>query len=138
MLYREQTTKRGQYNGGINCNLNNAQVARDGKIENPIHCTAFNDFAIAGDVTKIKLSGDARIEYRFARSHDKEKMSGEKTDAMFDKINKSIKSTISFEVINPVNAACNVYPKLKIPPLESMKKPIISEKIPTTAPYIGP
>ena len=98
VLYREQTTKRGQYNGGTNCNLNNAQVARDGKIENPMHCTAFNDFAIAGDVMRIKLSKDARIEYRFARSHDKEEMSCEKTDAMFDKINKDIKSTLSFEI----------------------------------------
>lgn len=98
VLYREQTTKRGQYNGGINCNLNNAQVARDGKIENPVQCTAFNDFAVAGDVMRIKLQGDARLEYRFALSHDKEEMSGKKTDEMFEKIDNAMKSSLGFNI----------------------------------------
>ena len=98
ILYREQTTKKAQFNGGINCNLNNAQVARQCKIENPVHCTAFNDYAIAGDVTTIDFEKVARLEYRFAISNDKAEMSGAITDAMFDEINHKIKSNLDFTV----------------------------------------
>ena len=105
VLYREQTTKRAQYNGGINCNLNNAKVARDGKIEAPVHCTAFNDFAIAGDVMQIKLSDCARLEYRFALSHEKEEMSGEKTDELFKQIDHTMKSKLDFKIEKVKNTA---------------------------------
>ena len=96
ILYREQTTKKAQFNGGINCNLNNARVARECKIEQPQYCTAFNDYAVAGDVTTLRFKGEARLEYRFAISNDKAEMSGARTDALFAEINKKMKSTLDF------------------------------------------
>ena len=98
ILYREQTTKKAQFNGGINCNLNNAQVARECKIDSPMHCTAFNDYAIAGDVTTIQFLNEARLEYRFAISNDKTEMSGAITDALFEEVNHKIKSTLNFSI----------------------------------------
>lgn len=96
ILYRAQTTKKAQFNGGINCNLNNAQVARDCKIDNPIPCTAFDDFAIAGDVTTITFSKNARIDIRFGFNHEKIEMSGERTDKLFDVVDHPIESTLEF------------------------------------------
>ncbi len=98
VLYREQTTARSQFAGGINCTLNNARVARDCKIENPIHCKAFDDFAIAGDVTTIKLSGPARLEYRFATSHESVAFSGDYTDELYARIDHPMKSDLHYEV----------------------------------------
>ena len=98
ILYREQTTKKAQFNGGINCNLNNARVARKCKIDSPMHCTAFNDYAIAGDVTTIQFQKEARLEYRFAISNDKTEMSGAITDTLFDEANHNIKSNLEFSI----------------------------------------
>lgn len=98
VIYREQTTKKAQFNGGINCNLNNAYAARACKIEEPVHCTAFNDYAIAGDVTTLEFEKEARLEYRFAISNDKVTMSGALTDALFNEINHSIKSELYFDI----------------------------------------
>lgn len=96
ILYREQTTKKAQFNGGINCNLNNAEVARKCKIDTPIHCTAFDDFAIAGDVTTIGLTGNARIEYRFGFNHCKTDLSSKTVDQLFGNINVPMKSCLDF------------------------------------------
>ena len=104
ILYREQTTKKAQFNGGINCNLNNAYVARVCKIEEPVHCTAFNDYAIAGDVTTLSFGEKARLEYRFAISNDKIEMSGAEADAMFEDINHSMKSDLYFNIDEVENA----------------------------------
>ena len=98
ILYREQTTKKAQFNGGINCNLNNARVARECKINSPMHCTAFNDYAIAGDVTTIRFATEARLEYRFAISNEKAEMSGTITDALFDEVNHKLKSNLEFSI----------------------------------------
>lgn len=98
ILYREQTTKKAQFNGGINCNLNNARVARECKIDSPMHCTAFNDYAIAGDVTTIQFEKEARLEYRFATSNDKSEMGGAITDSLFEEIDHKIKSNLDFSV----------------------------------------
>ena len=98
ILYREQTTKKAQFNGGINCNLNNAFVARSCKIEKPVQCTAFNDYAVAGDVTTIQFEREARLEYRFATSNDKTDMSGAITDSLFEEIDHRIKSNLDFSV----------------------------------------
>ncbi len=98
VLYREQTTKKAQFNGGINCNLNNARVARECKIDSPMHCTAFNDYAIAGDVTTIQFKNEARLEYRFAISNDKTEMSGAITDALFEEVDHKLKSELDFSI----------------------------------------
>ena len=98
VLYREQTTSRAQFNGGTNYNVNNAKVARLCKIEEPIHCTAFNDYAIAGDVLTVKPNGDARIEYRFAISNDKAPLSGRIADRKFAEIDLPMKSGLQFEI----------------------------------------
>ena len=98
VLYREQTTARAQFAGGINNTLNNARVARECKIENPIHCKAFDDYAIAGDVTTVALSGDARFEYRFGTTHERVALSSTYTDELFGEINHPIKSNLKFEV----------------------------------------
>lgn len=98
ILYREQTTSRSQFNGGINHNVNNAKVARLCKIENPIHCTAFNDYAVAGDVISAELHGNARFEYRFAISNDKAPLSGEISDRKFEAIDLPMKSSLQFEI----------------------------------------
>lgn len=98
VLYREQTTSRAQFNGGINHNVNNAKVARLCKIENPIHCTAFNDYAIAGDVITVKLQGNARFEYRFAISNEKADLSGAIADRKFEEIDLPMKSSLQFEI----------------------------------------
>ena len=98
VLYREQTTARAQFAGGINDTLNNACVARECKIENPIHCKAFDDYAIAGDVTTIALEGTARFEYRFGTTHERVSLSGAYTDGLYQAINHPIKSNLHFEV----------------------------------------
>ena len=98
ILYREQTTSRSQFNGGTNYNVNNAKAARLCKIENPIHCTAFNDYAIAGDVLTVGLHGGARIEYRFAISNEKAPVSGEINDRKFEEIDLPMKSSLQFEI----------------------------------------
>ena len=98
ILYREQTTARAQFAGGINCTLNNAHVARACKIENPIHCKAFDDYAIAGDVTTVKLSGEARFEYRFATSHEHVQLSGAYNDELYARIDHPMKSDLHYEV----------------------------------------
>ena len=98
ILYREQTTARAQFAGGINCTLNNAFVARECKIENPIHCKAFDDYAIAGDVTTVKLSGNSRFEYRFGTTHERIPLSSTYTDGLYEEINHPIRSNLKFEV----------------------------------------
>ena len=105
ILYREQTTKKAQFNGGINCNLNNAQVARDCKIENPVHCTAFDDFAIAGDVTAIEMQGNARFDYRFGcYTREKIDLSAASVDALFNLIDHPIDSCFNFNIKKLENA----------------------------------
>ena len=98
VCYHEQTTSRSQFNGGTNYNVNNAKVARLCRIDDPIHCTAFNDYAVAGDVTTLSLSGPARVEYRFALSNDKAALSGAIVDEKFRAIDKPMKSSLSFEI----------------------------------------
>ena len=98
ILYREQTTARAQFAGGINCTLNNARVARECKIEDPIHCKAFDDYAIAGDVTTLSLSGEARLEYRFSTTHDRVDLSGAYADALYARIDHPMKSDLHFQV----------------------------------------
>ena len=105
IVYREQTTKKAQYNGGINCNLNNAYVARACKIDEPAHCTAFNDYAVAGDVTTLRFEKQARLEYRFAISNDKIEMSGAEADALFAAVNRPMKSELSFNFDEVENAS---------------------------------
>ena len=96
--YRAQTTKKAQYNGGINCNLNNAQVARDCKIDNPIPCTAFDDFAIAGDVTTLSFSENARMDVRFGFDHNQIALCGDQVDKLFEMVNHPIDSNLDFKI----------------------------------------
>ena len=98
ILYHEQTTARAQFAGGVHCTLNNAYVARACKIENPIHCKAFDDYSIAGDVTTVALNGIARFEYRFGTTHERVPLSGAYTDALYQDINHPIRSNLKFEV----------------------------------------
>ena len=98
ITYREQTTARAQFVGGINNTLNNARVAHDCKIKNPIHCKAFDDYSIAGDVTTVALNGAARFEYRFGTTHERVDLSGAYSDALYGEINYPIKSNLHFEV----------------------------------------
>lgn len=98
ILYREQTTKKAQFNGGINCNLNNAQVARDCKIDNPVSCTAFDDFAIAGDVTAMELQGNARMDFRFGLNNEKIALSASLVDELFALIDHPIDSCFDFRI----------------------------------------
>ena len=98
ILYREQTTARAQFVGGINNTLSIARVARECKIENPIHCKAFDDYSIAGDVTTIALDGVARFEYRFGTTHERVELSSAYSDALYQEINHPIRSNLHFEV----------------------------------------
>ena len=104
ILYREQTTKKAQFNGGINCNLNNAQVARDCRIDDPVYCTAFDDFAIAGDVTTVELHGNARFDYRFGFDHEKIDLSGASVDVLFQQVDHPIDSCLDFRIEKLENA----------------------------------
>ena len=47
---------------------------------------AFVDYAIAGDVTTLSLSGEARLEYSFSTTHDHVALSGAYADELYARV----------------------------------------------------